>query len=120
MDYIYIYIVGLLSAASLMLAWFHSGLPEHIIGTFRLIGVARNNHEFWEALATNWQDALNIYYPNLLSELLTCTVCLAFHVSFWVGLVSYILTDVPLYYPIITACSWPILINLILLKFRHE
>lgn len=112
------YVVGLLAATSLLLAWFHSGLPIHVISILRVFGFRRSDDDFWATLHSDWQLALNAYYPNLLSELLTCPVCLSFHVSFWIGVVSLILAPLPWFYPLVTALSWPILINLSLTKFK--
>lgn len=114
------YAVGCLAAASLLLAWFHSGLPIHVIRLLRITGWNKDRNDFWDTLNSDWQTALNVYYPNLLSELLTCPVCLSFHISFWVGVTSLLFIELPLWYPIITAVSWPILLNLVMLNFRHE
>ena len=119
MTHIYTYLVGLFAATSLLLAWFHSGLPIHAIGFLRILGFRKNDTDFWTALNNDWQMTLNVYYPNLLSELLTCPVCLSFHVSFWVGVASFLLdSELPLVYPVITAASWPVLANLILKQFK--
>lgn len=113
------YLVGLFAATSLLLAWFHSGLPIHVISVLKLFAFRRDDEDFWSTLHSDWQLALNIYYPNLLSELLTCPVCLSFHVSFWVGVASFLLDlELTLVYPFITAVSWPVLANLILKQFK--
>lgn len=113
------YVIGLFAATSLLLAWFHSGLPIHVIGFLRIFGFRKNDTDFWTTLDSDWQTALNVYYPNLLSELLTCPVCLSFHVSFWVGVASFLLdSELTLVYPFITAVSWPVLANLILKQFK--
>lgn len=113
------YATGLFAATSLLLAWFHSGLPIHVIGFLRIFGFRKNDTDFWATLDSDWQTALNVYYPNLLSELLTCPVCLSFHASFWVGVASFLLdSELTLVYPFITAVSWPVLANLILKQFK--
>lgn len=119
-ELISIYIVGLLAATSLLLAWFHSGLPFHVLGMLRHVAKWRKtDDEFWAALNNDWQVTLNVYYPNLLSELLTCPVCLSFHASFWVGVVSFLLEpELTIVYPFITAFSWPILANIMLNKVK--
>lgn len=118
-NHVITYAAGLFAATSLLLAWFHSGLPIHAIGFLRILGFRRNDTDFWTALYNDWQMTLNVYYPNLLSELLTCPVCLSFHVSFWVGVASFLLDlELTLVYPFITAVSWPVLANLILKQFK--
>lgn len=121
LEYAVYYIVGMLTAASLLLAWFQSGLPYHVLGLLEKLGWNKEHPSFWHAVREKWDDALNVYYPNLLSELLSCPVCLSFHVSFWIGVGSlFIASDLCLWYPIVTALSWPILINILLSKVKHH
>lgn len=121
--FIIIYIIGCLGTSSLLLAWFHSGLPLHIFDFLKYIGLlkkAKEYPEFWENLITDWQLAITMLYPNLLSELITCPICLSFHISFWIGVVTLAFgLDLPFYYPIITAVSWPILSNLLIKLYKH-
>ena len=112
-----IYILGLLSAASLVMAWFDSGLPIHIFEFLDKIELlpAMNEDSWTEMLSwQDWADRANINLPAFLGELLTCRVCFSFHMSFWVGVASLFLPgaqSLPLLYPVITALTWPILIN---------
>lgn len=116
------YILGFLATASLAMAWFYSALPIHLTNVLRWFGWHADDDEFWAQMWTwqQWADIINIWHPNLLSELLTCRICLSFHISFWVGLSSFIFVSAPFYYPLLTAVTWPILVNLALTKLNHE
>jgi hypothetical protein len=116
------YILGFLATASLAMAWFYSALPIHLTNILRWFGWHADDDEFWAQMWTwqQWADTINIWHPNLLSELLTCRICLSFHISFWVGLSSFIFVSAPFYYPLLTAVTWPILVNLALTKLNHE
>lgn len=119
---LFTYILGLLAASSIAMAWFCSALPIHLTELLRHLGWHSDDDEFWAQMWTwqQWADTINIRHPNLLTELLTCRICLSFHISFWVGLASLCFVDLPWYYPLITACTWPVLINLTLTKLTHE
>lgn len=116
------YILGFLATASLAMAWFYSALPIHLTNVLRWFGWHADDDEFWAQMWTwqQWADTINIWHPNLLSELLTCRICLSFHISFWIGLSSFIFVSAPFYYPLLTAVTWPILVNLALTKLNHE
>lgn len=116
------YTLGFLATASLAMAWFYSALPIHLTNVLRWFGWHADDDEFWAQMWTwqQWADTINIWHPNLLSELLTCRICLSFHISFWVGLSSFIFVSAPFYYPLLTAVTWPILVNLALTKLNHE
>lgn len=120
MELIYIYALGALAASSLAMAWFQSGLPIHILQFIGwLCGWRRGDTVFWNGIEEDWELTLTVAYPNLLTELLTCPVCLSFHISFWIGVCSLIVAPVPLWYPIITAATWPIIVNILLTKTKH-
>lgn len=121
-ELVVIYILGFLAATSLTMAWFYSALPIHLTECLRFFGWHKNDPEFWNSIVTwqQWADAINIWHPNLLSELLTCRVCLSFHISFWIGLASMLFGATPWYYAGVTALTWPILINFTLTKLNYE
>ena len=109
------YILGLLAAASLIMAWFNSGLPLHVFYAMEKLRVLPLEPDLkWEDTASwdDWADKVSVCFPGLLAELLTCKVCLSFHVSFWVGMaIAVLLPEVSWYYAFIAAFTWPILIN---------
>lgn len=120
LTYIIWYVVGLLAASSIAMAWFQSGLPIHVFQVLRLLtGWRSTDVAFWEGIEDDWELTLSVAYPSLLTELLTCPVCLSFHISFWTGVLSWCMLPVPLWYPLMTASTWPILINIFLTKTKH-
>ena len=112
-----VYILGLLAAASVTMAWFNSGLPLHVFYTLNklcILPVESEEDNVWETLVSweDWADKANIYLPSLLAELLTCKVCLSFHISFWTGLLAATLfPEIVWYHAFIAMFTWPILIN---------
>ena len=115
-----VYILGALATTSIMLAWFFSGGTTYVIHLIYYILGYRDN-EFKEALYNDWKLAITIYDKSPLSELLTCPICLSFHIGFWIGVVSLFLPiDLPLYYPIITLLTYPIISNLLLKLYNKH
>lgn len=112
-----VYILGLFAAASVTMAWFNSGLPLHvfhILNELYILPVESEEDDVWDTIVSweDWADKVNIYLPSLLAELITCKVCLSFHISFWVGLLAAALfPEIVWYHAFITMFTWPILIN---------
>lgn len=77
-------------ACALHLTWFHSGAPAHLFGILvkplfpRLPWTS-------EGLETRYRDDwftwVNLYLPGRLAELLTCPVCLSWHIALWCVLI---------------------------------
>lgn len=122
LEFLLPYCLGCLAAMSLAMAWFCSALPIHLTEILKKLGWHSDDPEFWENMFTwqQWADTINIWHPNLLTELITCRVCLSFHISFWIGAIIYCLCPVAWYFPGITAVTWPILINISLNILHHE
>lgn len=99
------------------MAWFNSGLPLHvfyILNKLYILPVESEEDNVWDTIVSweDWADKVNIYLPSLLAELITCKVCLSFHISFWVGLLTAILfPEIAWYHALIAMFTWPILIN---------
>ena len=110
-----VYLLGLFAASSLIMAWFNSGLPLHVFEILDKLQVLPIEEEdCWEELVSwnDWADKVSVCFPGLLSELLTCKVCLSFHVSFWIGIfLAVILQDIHWYHAFVSAFTWPVLIN---------
>jgi len=100
------------TALAIHITWFHSGLPAHVFGILRKLGLGRNLPGFWTDTldeTTNYRSWFvwintHAYIKPLLAELLTCPVCLSWHIAFWVVAVGFItgvswqecLTSIPL------------------------
>lgn len=85
-----------LSVASLLTAWFSSTLPSHVFAVLQKLGFGKSNHTAWESFdefaTLDWQSWLAIHWSRswlelFLGTLITCPICLSFHMSFWSSLV---------------------------------
>lgn len=133
------YFTGLLAVSSMLMAWFHSNLPIHVLHFLRRIHFLRSDRRMedselsiwdglpeFEATAYTWQDWLVICYNNsfmerFIVELITCPICLSFHLSFWfsfliAAVIYYCIlpfTCIFLLIPVATF-TYPIIANIIL------
>lgn len=124
---IILYLTGLTATASLLMAWFNSTLPVHVFHILRRVGYKAGDNAFWKAIPeweSTWEDwavAVAAGINPFASELLTCPVCLSFHLSFWVAAVEWLLVPgasgwlVPA-----AAATWPVLANILMgLSSKH-
>lgn len=126
-DFLILYSVGLLASASLLMAWFGSGLPLHVAD---ILSVIFKDNELLSDITTSavgntktdWEINVMVRSMHhnkavqLLIELLLCRICLSFHVSFWISLTLAILTPATWALVPIAVCTWPVLVNLIIKK----
>lgn len=111
------YIIGVLIVASLLMAWFYTSAPCHVLHLFRRLGWKKQFPEFWELLGDEWTMTTADFewamaqpcVPAFISTLVQCKYCFSFHVSFWTSAVFYILSDVPLLFIPAATFSWPVL-----------
>ena len=62
-----VYILGLLTAASLIMAWFNSGLPLHIFELLEKLQVLPLEPDLeWETTASwdDWADKVSVCFPG--------------------------------------------------------
>ena len=111
-----IFLVGLFITAGIHRAWFSTPLPVHVFKTLRYLGWGAHlkwppisDYEFWlrHECATWW--TLNL--PASVGDLLSCPVCISYHMSFWVALIM-VLGGAP-GYMLFAWLAWPELINLL-------
>jgi hypothetical protein len=88
------YIIILFFVASLKLAWFETLLPVHVFHFMHKLGINYgikdwDNFNEHESTREDWElfMASSPYY--LLTNLLTCPVCLSFHLSFWCSAIVF-------------------------------
>lgn len=122
------YMLGLTATASLLMAWFMSDLPVHVFHVLRRLGWKRHRLDFWSMVPedeTTRQDffdavsvVLNPPIPYLLVDLLTCRICLSFHIAFWMASSMYLFTDMTLAHAALSALSWPIAANMVMSAFK--
>lgn len=99
MSYIELYIMGALCVSSMMMWWFNTNLPIHVVQILKWIGFKKNDKEFWESDTpinlwtqldyNNWKMRV---LPGWLDELSSCPGCLSMHLSFWTALSMTALT----------------------------
>lgn len=84
-----------LATAYALTAWFSSTLPLHIFAALKKLGFGKNNEEAWnsfdEFTTLDWQSWLAYYWSNswwelFIGTLITCPVCMSFHIAGWVSL----------------------------------
>lgn len=99
MSNIEIYALGSLCVSSMMMWWFTTNLPIHVVQILKWLGFKKENKEFWESDTpihlwtqmdfTHWKMRS---LPAWLDELTSCPGCLSMHLSFWTALFVNILT----------------------------
>lgn len=99
MSNIEIYVLGALCVSSMMMWWFNTNLPIHVVQILYHLGYRKNDKEFWESdtpiafwtkLDLDSWKMRNI--PAWLDELTSCPGCLSMHLSFWFALFITCLT----------------------------
>ena len=99
MSNIEIYILGSFCVSSMMMWWFTTNLPIHVVQILKWLGFKKENKEFWESDTpihlwtqmdfTHWKMRS---LPAWLDELTSCPGCLSMHLSFWTALFVTVLT----------------------------
>lgn len=94
-----IYILGSICVSSMMMWWFTTNLPIHVVQILKCLGFKTDDKKFWESdtpihlwtqFDFNEWKMKNI--PGWLDELTSCPGCLSMHLSFWTALLFSILT----------------------------
>lgn len=125
------YILGLLATTSLLMAWFMSGMPYHVLDllskvSFRAdlilrtaLDLMHKDTTFDMNTAVTLAATAHPKWVNLLVELFGCRICLSFHASFWVSVVMTICGSLPWYFVPAATLSWPYLSNYLLSQLKH-
>ena len=122
MSKIEIYLLGSLCVSSMMLWWFTTNLPIHVVQILHWLGLKKNDKAFWESDTpihlwtqmdfNNWKMRS---IPAWLDELTACPGCLSMHLSFWTSLLLTALTwtgyDSLLLF-LLAWLGWPYIANL--------
>lgn len=84
------YLVGSLCVCSMMLWWFTTNLPIHVVQIIKLLGYRKDDKSFWESdtpielwTQMDLQDWKIRNLPSWLDELSSCPGCLSMHLSLW-------------------------------------
>lgn len=125
---ILLFIIGQLIVCSLVMAWFSSHLPIHVFHMLKRLGLRKDDAALWNALPEfasthdDWVTWMALNFPRgwwgkVIAELLTCPICISFHISFWTGVgistVAFLFTGYAEYFfliPIGAGC-WPFIAN---------
>lgn len=121
----YEYIIGLFAISSLLLAWFNTDLPVHVFHVLRRLGW-RDEPGFWDTIPEfeTSRTGLFDYFAidgrlPLLMDLLQCSVCFSFHISFIVSAVMFLFFDISMQQAVGQILSYPILSNFILKLYNN-
>ncbi|MEG1884734.1 MAG: hypothetical protein RR182_00495 [Alistipes sp.] len=111
-------LVGSLMVASLLMAWFNSTLSAHVVHLLVYLHVLKGPDDYIEsAMQVDDYDSFATWIivttkGNLLSTLLTCSVCLSFHLAFWVSLFFVLFVGAPVTWLVVGTLSMPIVANI--------
>jgi len=90
MSNIEIYILGSICVSSMMMWWFNTNLPIHIVQVLKKLGFRKSDKEFWasDTPIHLWTQMDFSHWkmrsiPAWLDELTSCPGCLSMHLSFW-------------------------------------
>lgn len=97
-ELIIMWLLGCAIVGSILMWWFNTSLPVHILEILRMLGYRRKNTEFWsvpvvEGVRNDLADFtkqdlqawMQDHLPAKLAELLSCPGCFSAHASFWVA-----------------------------------
>lgn len=125
MSYIETYVFGSLVVSSIMMWWFNTNLPIHIVHILHSLGFKKNDKAFWKsetplALWTkvDYDQWKQQSLPAWLDELTACPGCLSMHISFWTALFITLLSSNSILFFVLAWGGWPYIgnINLAVLK----
>lgn len=121
MNEIILYSICVFTVASLKMAWFETSLPLHIYHFIHKLFKTNLGIQDWsnipefESTWEDWADTLSLSKYPLIAALLTCPVCLSFHLSFWssltIFLVSLMFTPVNFVFVPVCLFTIPYIVN---------
>ena len=99
MSNIEIYILGSICVNSMMMWWFNTNLPIHIVQVLKKLGLKKDDKEFWESdtpihlwTQMDFSQWKMRSIPAWLDELTSCPGCFSMHLSFWTAAFFTVLT----------------------------
>lgn len=129
MNDIVLFVVGALSASSVMMWWFDTSLRIHILEIIRWLGYKKHDTNYWcvkqdigidepfKNDLADWTPSdfdiwISEHLPSKLAELISCPGCFSLHVSYCVAALAQLITWQ--FNPILFVCcvfAWPWLIR---------
>lgn len=123
-----VYIGGALTVSSMLMCWFNTNLPIHIVHVLKILGWRKHDTKIWESDTpiefwtkvdlTSWKQRV---LPAWLDELTECPGCLSVHFSFWFALFISAITwrGAESFVLFVLACGgWPYISNIALAKLK--
>lgn len=91
------FLIICLVVASLKMAWFNTLLPVHVYHFLHKLGFNLgidnwDNFPEYESTFEDWEFKVTTSRYPLLANLLTCPICLSFHISLWVSTLTYLVS----------------------------
>lgn len=118
------YIIGMLIVASLLMAWFYTTGPIHVLFILKRLGWQKDNEQLWEILGNEWEATWDTFInalaistdalPDWLSALIQCKYCFSFHIAFWTSLAITVITQQHWLFVPAATFSWPVLAIIIM------
>lgn len=118
------YIMGSFVVSSIMMWWFNTNLPIHVVQIAKKLGYRKKDSQFWysdtplelwtKVDLDTWKMRV---LPPWLDELSSCPGCLSMHISFWVSAFTTLITwhgPSSLVFFFFAWGGWPYLSNLFL------
>ncbi len=123
-----VYLYGSFMVSSIMMWWFHTNLPIHLVQIIKKLGYKKQDEMFWSSPTpiSLWTKVdLDTWkmnnLPAWLDELLACPGCLSMHISFWCACFITSISknvDNPLLFFFLAWGGWPFLSNIFLLVLK--
>ena len=101
-EYVILYILGVLGSSSIILIWFETTIAVHI---FKALRISKDDIFTFD----EWSDDMLLRFP-FFGELLSCPLCLSFWTSIFVSTCIVKINEISLWFLPACAVSWPILI----------
>lgn len=125
MNTMFEYLAGSLMVSSIMMWWFNTNLPIHVIQILKLIGFNKNKPEFYQSetpvefwTKVDLDEWKMKHMPPWLDELLSCPGCLSMHISFWTSVFVTVLSKNNALFFFLAWGGWPYISNYLLAKLQ--
>jgi hypothetical protein len=121
----FVYLAGSFIVGSIMMWWFNTNLPIHVVQILKLAGFNKSKPEFYSSdtpiefwTKVDFDEWKMKQLPVWLDELLACPGCLSMHISFWVALFITLLAKHDALFFFLAWGGWPYISNYYLVKLQ--
>lgn len=96
------YILGFFVASNIINTWYNTTIAEKILGLFiNMNSKYASYSDFMDKIAEK---------NEFISELLSCQICFSHWISLIIGVIFYLIFDLPIIFAFVAMFSWPSLI----------